>query len=237
MHSVVRSAIPALFFSLLTACASVLPGTDGTEINPPPGHDNEISMAIDEVSDLSSERFIAYNVSFKNNSDRWIRLESTNIAFPQLSPAPEYLLGKDLDTYLKSAAREYSIRQHNKGLAIASIYALGAVGSAVGGATNNENLALAGAAASLGSLSYAGVDAINGLKNRAQFQGSLPESHLLKPFDIPPKMSVSRWIIVNVPQETNYREAIVELKEIGQEKRQFRVEQPLQEQKPTRRKG
>lgn len=211
--------------SVIQACAFELPGTDAEEIKPTAGSEGEIAISLEELGGLSSDEYQAFNVSFRNNSDRWVRLEQINMAFPQLAKDPEILLGEDLSTYLASVERRNAIDNHNAGLAAGSLYAIGLVGSAVALSNGNEGLGLGGLGLALGSASYGGIKAVQASRDRAQFQSSLPDNHVLKPFSIPPKMALSRWIIVRMPKHLRSEEARVEFNEIGKPMRTFQIKQ------------
>jgi hypothetical protein len=206
-----------------------MPGVDANEINPPNGREDQIELALDENKELSSSQYRAFNVSIKNNSDSWLRLEKINMAFPTLSGQPEVLLDKDLDSYVSSISRRNGIDQYNKALAISSVYAIGTIGGIAAGASGQRNLAIAGLGIGAGALTYGAVDGILESKNRAQFQAALPDNHLFKPFDIAPKMVLSRWIIVKLPENAGYEQARIELTEVGQAKRSFLVKERKQQ--------
>lgn len=217
--------IATLLTLSLTAvgCASQMPGIDAIEISPPAGAEGNMEVAMDVIDGLSSGEYQAFKISVKNNSDNWARLDKTNIAFPGFAAQPEVLLGSDLNSYLESIKLRNGVQAYNKALAVGSIYALGLVGGAVAAHNGNTDLALGGLGMAGGAVTYAAVDGILESKNKAEFQSLIPEQHLLKPFDIAPKMVVSRWIIVKLKDNQDYGEARVELTEKGASKRNFLV--------------
>jgi len=226
---------PKILITILMAhtmwlgCASEMPGTDAVEISPPQGQEGELQLSLDDMKDLSSDHYRAFQVSFKNDSDRWVRFEKLNIAFPELKEQPDVLLGKDLETYVASIGRRNTVESHNRELALGSIYTIGTLGALGGSMSGNRGVAAVGAGAALGSLTYGAVTGLNDSKNKAQFHNTLPDNHLIKPFDIPPHMVVARWIIIKAPTDP-WREVQVEATEIQQPKRNFVIE--LERRKP-----
>jgi hypothetical protein len=214
--------ITALILNLsLTGCATQMPGIDAVEISPPAGSDGDIEVAMDEMDVFSSGEYQAFKVSIKNNRDTWLRLEKTNIAFPRFASQPEFLLGNDLIGYLQSVKLRNDVYAHNVSLALGSAYAVGVVGGAVAAHNGNRDLALGGLGLAAGAVTYAAVDKVLESKDRAEFQSVLPEQHFLKPFDIAPKMVVSRWMIVKIKNSEDYGEARVELTAKDSAKRNF----------------
>lgn len=220
-----NAIIVFILSSVIQACAFELPGTTAEEIMPAPGSEGEMAISLETLGGLSSDEYQAFNVSFRNNSDRWVRLEQINMAFPQIAKDPEILLGEDLSTYLTSVERRNAIDNHNAGLAAGSLYAIGLVGSAVALSNGDRGLALGGLGLATGSASYSGIKAVLASRDRAQFQSTLPDNHVLKPFSIPPKMALSRWIIVRMPKHLRSEEARVEFNEAGKPTRTFEIKQ------------
>ncbi|RZA12932.1 MAG: hypothetical protein EOP10_30580, partial [Proteobacteria bacterium] len=200
--------------TLLPACAFELPGAEAFEVTAtnPKVEAADIGISFEEIDSLSSSYYRAFNVSFKNRSDRWIRVEATGLKFPTLTSSPEILLASDLSFYVQAVSRRNAIDAHNLGIALSTVYAVGLVGGVAGAHNNNPGLTGAGFLSSLGALSVAAAEGIAKSRDGAQFANSLPDGHLLKPFDLPPGLSLARWIILKIDEEINVNEVSISMK-------------------------
>ncbi|RZA20467.1 MAG: hypothetical protein EOP10_18155 [Proteobacteria bacterium] len=225
--------------SVLPACAYELPGAEAFEVTAtnPKVEAADVGISIEEIDSLSSSYYRAYNVSFKNRTDRWIRIESTGLKFPTLTSSPEILLATDLNSYVQAITRRNSIDAHNRAVALSTVYAVALVGGAAGAHNNNAGVAGAGFLGSLGAISVAAAEGIAKSRDGAQFANALPDGHLLKPFDIPPGLSIARWIILKIDEEIDVNAVSISLKEKDHVERTFKVEElhPVQERRLIKR--
>lgn len=206
----------------VTHCATHLPGYEGQDVDVKSSDvaKADLEISIESLDDLTSDSYRAFAVSFLNNSDQWKRIEQVNIAFPALSQAPNMLLGKDLSSYLEAVSRRNLIEQHNRQLWMTGL-ALASLATAAG--SKNPQISTGAAGLFTGIATYESINQVLNSKDRAEFQGALPDQHLLKSFDIPPHLSMSRWFVINLKAKESYIEALVDVTSQGSAKKTFKV--------------
>ncbi len=200
-----KSYILILAALVLTSCASTMPGSD-LNLNT-----NLLSATVNEDSTYSSDTIKLYQISLKNTSTVWIDIDSVTLEDPTSSAS--VLVGGKMNAWIDACKLEKSVSDYNKEIFFGSI---AAAGIAVGGLSQNNTTSVVGLSLAAGALTAAGVKELIDSKNKAEFQESLPEGHLLRPFYIPSLKVVQRWVIVENPKNVDLKFVIKsKVKEVG----------------------
>jgi hypothetical protein len=180
MNKIVLLIILFLFVS----CATTTPGK-----NISTGSKN-VTATVATNRDFSDERFQLYQVSFKNNSKEWIEFEGAKVTD---NSSIEILVGNKLNSWIEACQLEKQVKDHNTYALLGTIAVAGAI-VAVG--SNHQNTAAAGAWVALGSISVSSVKELQGSIKEIEFQKAFPDTHLFRPFAIPPGKVIQRWILI-----------------------------------------
>lgn len=194
-----------LILSLLCSCATTMPGAD-LQLN-----STLLSATVSANSNFSNDTIKMYQVSIKNLSNTWIDVDSVTLDDPTASV--EILVGPKLNAWIEANQLEKSVSDYNTSLILGSIAAAGLV---VGGTSNNNTTSAVGLSFAVGALTVAGVNDFVDSKNKVEFQKSLPESHLLRPFMIPSTKVMQRWIVIENPKNVGLKFTLnSKVKEVG----------------------
>jgi len=189
----------------LASCATTMPGSD-LKLNT-----NLLSATVREDSDYSSDKIKLYQISIQNTSNVWIDIDSVALEDP--TSTASILVGAKMNAWLDACKLEKSVSDYNKDLFLGSIAAAGLV---VGGVSRNSTTSAVGLSLAAGAITAAGVRELIDSKNKAEFQESLPEGHILRTFYIPSLKVVQRWIIVENPKNVDLKFVLKsKVKEVG----------------------
>lgn len=154
-----------------------------------------ISSYIDNHFD--SEQFRVVWIQFKNESDKWVRVESAKLLRLNDHAVTAIPLGTDLKAWRESFIKNEAVQTYHEDLAFFAALSVGILGIV------SADRAVVGV--SDGILASAGVSTaawkIETEKNLALGGKLKIEKHLYKSFSIPPGMLVRRWMLVQVPKE------------------------------------
>ena len=192
----------SLLSFIISSCATHLPGTQGVSELPKSEGRAPLEVSLERIPGLSSESYQAFLVSFKNNGEEWIRIDSNRLTTPYVDYEFKFLLGSDLDVYMNSVARRNSIDRHNTAVALGLLSIAGGAAAAL---SENPRIAGAGAGIMAGSLSYSVIEEIKRSGRRAELQGYLPQNHILQPTSIPPHLSTTRIFVTEMKQDFAYK--------------------------------
>lgn len=185
-----KSLCTLLSFLLLTSCATTMPGKE-LNIN-----SKYLGATLSENTAYSSDEIKMYQVSVKNLTNEWIEIDSAIIGKNIVSA--KILMGDRISSWIEASTLENRVSDYNTQLFLGALAATGAV---VGVTSKSSTTSAVGFSVSLGSIAASGVKDIMESKNKAEFQATFPEGHILRPFVIPPKKVIQRWIIVENPKK------------------------------------
>lgn len=188
-----KNALMLILSISIISCATTMPGKDVRT-----GSKNvSATIAINDM--LSNERIQMHQVSIRNNTNDWIEFDGATI---EASDNVSVLLGDKTSSWIEACTLEHQVKQHNISLLIGAI---GVAGAAVAGGSRHQDTARVGAVVALGSITALGVRDFQNSKNKIEFQDAFPEKHIFRPFTIPPKKVIQRWIIVENPAEESFK--------------------------------
>ncbi len=169
---------------LVTSCATTMPGRD-IDVK-----SEQIKIALSENSNFSSKNIKMFQVSVKNTSDDWISIDS---AFLSSAPTTTILIGEKISSWVEACSLEKRVSDYNMAVLFGS---LAVAGAATAGFSDNKGTATTGAVIALGAVGAAAIKDYMNSKNKTEFQAAFPEGHIIRPFMIPPKKVIQRWILV-----------------------------------------
>jgi hypothetical protein len=181
-----------LVLMLLASCASTTPGdkvNTGSE-------DLYVSLKLDPG--YSNNRIQMYQLSVKNNTSDWMEFEG---ALLDSDSEIAVLVGNRVPAWFEACDLERKVSEYNTNLLLGSL----AVGGAVlASSTQHAPTGRIGAITALGSISAIGVREFQNSKERVDFQQAFPQTHIFRPFVVPPKKVVQRWILVENPKKNPF---------------------------------
>lgn len=220
---------------LHASCASHLPG----EVAHLDGNLNvsykksDIAISVKDDPGLSTAHYRGFQVSFLNQTDDWLEIEYTQVRFPKLAEQPAMLLGEKLSYYMEGTVRRNAIKQHNRDLLLGSL--MGA-GLATAGLSKQKDLQRFGLVTVSGTLAFQSIDSVLKSAKRAEFQELIPESHVLNRVLLPPRLSLSRWFVVELKEKQEYQQLEIAIKRKGHEEEKFVVREPAYVQRENKRR-
>ncbi len=193
--------------ALLYSCASTMPGH---QINT---GSQAITATVTEDDVLSDNRIKMLQISLKNETDDWLEFDG---ALLEEGKNIEVLVGGRITAWIDARMIEKKVSDYNWSLALSTL-TLG--GAAVAGASQHQRTAETGAIVSLGAVTGLAVMGFQDTKRRVDFQSAFPERHIFRPFIIPPRKVIQRWILLD-----NKNDETIVLKGLSQNGVSFRLE-------------
>jgi hypothetical protein len=190
---------PSLLLLLLgfAGCASVHEG----RIAESKGPDKIAGLVIsaEELTDPGAESFSMVSVTFENKTEEWLRVDKVEVLIGEaLADKVSIVVGQDLKDWVSAMEARGRMEQHNRAMAQLGLVAVGGVALAAAG-RGDTGLALAGGVAVLGANAWMMTDIIKASHASATEAQTLPDNHVLRPFAIPGKMFLRRWLLINKP--------------------------------------
>lgn len=182
----------------LGACATVHEGqvgqvTSGEEVN-------GMVISASESGDPRQNPFSVFTVTIENKSDDWLRIESIEMDVqPAQAEKISVVLGQDLSDWAEASADKAKLEQYNQSLLKTGLYSIGSIAALVGASTGNGGAVAAGAGVVVGTAAVDITQRIIQTRNGAIRAASIPEKHLYRPFSVPGKLFVRKWLLVNKP--------------------------------------
>jgi hypothetical protein len=181
-----------LMMMFLTSCATTTPGEEhetGTK---------QLRIYITENPTYSTEKIRLFQFSIKNETDQWIDID--DVKLNNNSKEISLIVGPRLQAWLETSDLEKQVSDYNTSLALGGMM-LGGV-AAMG--SSSPSTSTTGAMVALGAITAASVIDIQNTLGILELQKLLPQNHVMRPFVVPPKRVLQRWILV----ENNSKEPI-----------------------------
>jgi hypothetical protein len=187
-------------------CASIQDGQLATvldeKLRPIAGHSSECGLVVSgrEVTDYSSPQIGMVALTFENQSQEWIHLESMSIDFGDATKnqAVQFPWGTDLESWKFAVEHRNAIKQHNQDMALFAIFAVGDALSTF--SSKGSAVSVAGGMVSTLAMVPSFVNALQPPETRVFF----PRGHLLsEPVSVPPGLFAKKWVVMHVPDSPN----------------------------------
>ena len=206
----------------LAGCATTHPGNEGISLSKDVHLPLKVSaQTIDNPKD---ESFQLIEITVENMSDEWLRINHSEVIIPDPATSKLSLVfGKDLTDWAQAMEFRLAKDNHNKELLQASLLGAGAVAAIAGEATDNKGLAAAGVITVTGTYAWAATDVILQSRKSAEQSQKVPENHLYRPFSVPGKMFLRRWVLLNKPTKTVVQNLVVQLENVAGEKETYEI--------------
>ncbi|HXH31532.1 MAG TPA: hypothetical protein VNJ01_12010 [Bacteriovoracaceae bacterium] len=186
---------------VLASCASTMPGNDAESTS------RSISASVSINQDLSEDNFKMFQVSIKNNTNKWIEIDSATFETLPVSEV-DVLVGEKMSSWFEAKNLEKRVSDYNTSLVLGSVALAGA---AVAVGSGHPQTSAVGAIALGGAVTASAARDLMESKNRAQFQSLFPATHIFHPFTIPPHKVVQRWILVEFKSDSEGKKCEIEL--------------------------
>jgi hypothetical protein len=175
----------------ISSCASTMPGKRVDSGSP------SITATVEEDNVLSDKRIKMLQISLKNETDDWLEFDGATL---EEGKNIEVLVGDRIAAWIDAQMLERRVSDYNWNLALATVAVGGAV---VTGASQHQPTAEVGALVAIGALSGSVIMDFQDSKRRTEFQRAFPDRHIFRPFVIPPRKVIQRWILLeNKKEET-----------------------------------
>jgi hypothetical protein len=164
---------------------------------------SDINTAANVIRSYCSENIGLINFKIENDLDEWIEIDSVSVSFvkPSVNSEVVVLTGDKLIAWYNAMIEKGRNSQLSRGM----YGGLTLKHLQTGGASKSPNTA---------SASEESILTVNAIKPGANFSGIIPESHVLSvPFLIPPKLTISKWIVFQTPKRKGF--PYLEIIEIG----------------------
>jgi hypothetical protein len=169
---------------LISSCATTTPGDEhetGTQ---------KLKVFVTINPDYSTDKIKLFQFSIKNNSDQWIDID--DIKLNNNSKEISLIVGNRLQSWLETSNLEKQVSDYNTSLVLSGVI----FGGVAAMGSSNSKTSTAGAMVALGSITAVSIMDIQDTLNFIELQKMLPDNHLLRPFTIPPKRVLQRWIVL-----------------------------------------
>lgn len=197
------AALPFFAFG----CATVHPGHKANQVSGDPINGLEIS--VEELTDPSTEAFSMYSITFENTSADWSRIQGVDVVIgPEVADKVSVVRGQDLVDWASAMQARADLERHNQSMTQFTIAML-AAGAAV--ASKNEQQYMAGLSGVAAVQAWVWADIINDSKFAAQTPKAVPANHIGRPFSIPAKLFLRRWVLLNKPIGQRITELVLQV--------------------------
>lgn len=148
---------------------------------------------------LSSEHFAYLDITFRNTTQDWVRLKSVTLTFGSQEIDKHIMIvnGQDILAWQRAVIRKMNIDATNK-RETSSV--LGFIGVALGAASDNDTMRIAGTSLVVASAVSLSLDEYSRWRNLNTTENTpwFPEYHLhASPIVVPPDYFDDRWILIN----------------------------------------
>ena len=183
---------------MVSACASIHPGQKALTTDP----NSNILLSVKINSSLSDRYYLFLEYTVENKTSEWINFKTAFVGFE--GDETEILVNSRLKSWIESKELELQRQNYNRAILLGSIAAVGGVTGVV---SNNETVQMVGLSSMAGALVVSAADDIGREKNRVE-RGqkpleqtvNIPDSYVLKPFELAPGSYLKRWVVVKKPK-------------------------------------
>lgn len=204
-----------LFFTLIVSlfyvsCATTHPGRLGHT------KDNStlpIKVSARTVDSDPESTFELIEFTIENVSENWLKISHSKVLIDD--PAKSRLsvvLGDDLAAWAEAAHFKYNQDAYNRSMLQSGLIGLGAAAVMAGGKGDVGSL---GKAAFIGGTAWIAGDVVAGQYQSATGVETKPKNHLYEPMNIPGKMYIRRWVLLNKPAKVRIRDIAFQLEDIN----------------------
>lgn len=183
---------------MVSACASIHPGQKALSTDPNSG----VVLSVKVNNSLSDDHYLFLDYTVENTTPEWIKFKTSYVAFEDQKT--EVLINERLKSWVESKELELQRQNYSRAILLGSIAAVGGVTGVV---SNDETIQMAGLTTMAGALVVSGADDIGRAKNRVErgqkdftHTVNVPDSYILKPFEVAPGSYLKRWIVVKKPK-------------------------------------
>ncbi|MCB0349369.1 MAG: hypothetical protein KDD37_11075 [Bdellovibrionales bacterium] len=205
----------------LSACATIHPGQMGhslREANIP------LQISAIKVEQEENKAFELIDVTLENTADSWLKINSVRVVIDDPGAKKiSVVMGRDLKDW--ALAMEAKLKQdtYNKNIAMTGLAAVGAVATAYGLSSNNNQVAALGAATLVGAGAWAATDKVKSNYKTATTSQAVPDNHLYQSFSVPPKMYARKWVLLNKPINTTITSLILDVETVEGRKDTYEI--------------
>ena len=206
----------ALCLLILTACATTHPGNEGRSVAPNPSL--PIKISAQTIGNPVGEAFQLVEITYENLSDNWFRLNHSQVVIDDVTANKlSVVVGKDLVDWAQAMHFRLQKDQYNEQMAQAALITAGAIASS---GKNSNNV---GATLLVGGTAWAVADTMQFSYSQATQTAKIPENHIGRPFSIPGKMFMRKWVLLNKPTQSAINKLVVELETVEGKKGLYEV--------------
>lgn len=196
----------------LVSCASTMTGTELRTSSP------TIKVRVATMNDYSDDKIKMFQYSIMNDTDNWVSFTGAEIE--SSNKDTRILLADKITSWIEACNLEKKVSNYNTNLILGAVALTGA---AIGSTSKSTTTANVSSAIALGSITALGAREFNNSRERAEFQELFPDAHIMKPFTIPPKKVIQRWILM---ENANYQEFSLILKDQLDAKKIVKISPP-----------
>lgn len=218
----ISKIILTLILSILCACATTHPGHFGKATS----KDSKVPLVLSatNIDQNPDGGFQLIEVTLENSSDSWLRIEKTEVVLGDPAQSKvSVVLGQDLKDWATAANFKQKLEEQNTKAIQASLAGAAVITAGVGETSGNDKLKLAGGLITIGTLGWALNDAIKATIASAEHSEKIPENHLYRPANIPAKMFIRRWILINKPAKKVVNNLVLRVKTIEGEQETYEI--------------
>ncbi len=211
-----------LALGALCACATTHPGHYGQAVS----KDSKVPLMISasNIDRNPDGGFQLIEVTMENTSDTWLRIEKTEVVIGNPAQSKvSVVLGQDLKDWATAAEFKRKLETQNQQAIQAGIAGAGVITAGLGKARGDDGLVLAGGLITIGTFGWALDDAIKASIASAQQSEKIPENHLYRSANIPSKMFIRRWVLINKPSKKVVDNLVLLVKTIEGEQETYEI--------------
>jgi hypothetical protein len=156
-----------------------------------------LKITAEEDSEMSSKYFGLIDMTFENDTEKWIRINNVSLDFgsEEINKAVKIVSGQDIIAWKDAMQKLKEINDYNKSLVLGTIAVLGATSAMT---SSNQNVKAIGAFSGIGALTALTVDEYNKNLSRIENTKIFPQNHLMaEDLNIPPGLFAKKWILLN----------------------------------------
>lgn len=193
-----RNLVLGLGLVALTGCATIHEGQmgkirDGDQIS-------GMKISAQETSDPRNSPFSLFTVTIENESDDWMRIDSIEADFDaEMAKTHSVVLGDDLTSWAEANAEMQRLKDYNKEWMKTGLFSAGLVAALVSAHNGSTAGTVAGTGVVAGVSGYSVGQRIIRNHHKIIHANTIPEKHLYRPFSVPGKLFVRRWLLINKP--------------------------------------
>ncbi|HAG90539.1 MAG TPA: hypothetical protein DCL41_01630, partial [Bdellovibrionales bacterium] len=182
-----------------------------------------LKVSVQNIDYRFGDPFQLFEVTVENTSDEWVRINKSEVIINNPAQSKmSVVTGNDLVDWAQAMNSRKNKENHNRQMRDIGIITLGTI--AAGGSNSSDPIISAvGDSSMIGTTAWAVDEVIRKSLEKAEQSEKTPQNHLYRPFAVPGKMYVRKWVLLNKPSKNRINKLVLELESVEGEKEKYEI--------------